>query len=77
MIIFEILAQIQLAKLILQNLNLETYVKNAESEFTAFQPVTVNHVDQLLTGLSSNKATCVDKISCKIIKIAYLLFQIH
>ena len=52
------------------NLNFETYVKNTESEFTAFQPVTVNHVYQLLTGLSSNKATGVDKISCKIIKIA-------
>ena len=42
------------------NLNFETYVKNTESEFTAFQPVTVNHVYQLLTGLSSNKATGVD-----------------
>ena len=52
------------------NLNFETCVKNTESEFTAFQPVTVNHVYQLLTGLSSNKATGVDKISCKIIKIA-------
>ena len=53
-----------------QNFNFETYVKNIESEFAAFQPVTVNHVNQLLTGLSSNKATGVDKISCKIIKIA-------
>jgi exonuclease III len=52
------------------NSNYETYVKNAESEFTAFQPVTVNLVYKLLTGLSSNKATGVDKISCKIIKIA-------
>ena len=52
------------------NLNFETYVKNTESEFTAFQPVRVNHVYQLLTGLSSNKATGIDKISCKIIKIA-------
>ena len=30
----------------------------------------MNHVSQLLTGLSSNKATGVDKISCEIIKIA-------
>ena len=52
------------------NSNFETYVKNAKSEFTAFQPVTVNHVYQLLTGLSSKKATGVDKISCKIVKIA-------
>ena len=53
-----------------QNLNFEAYVKNIESEFAGFQPVTVNHVNQLLTGLSSNKATGVDKISCKVIKIA-------
>ena len=52
------------------NFNFETYVKHAESEFTAFQPVTVNHVSQLLTGHSSNKAAGVDKISCKIDKIA-------
>ena len=52
------------------NFNFETYVKKAESEFTAFQPVTVNQVYQLLTGLSSNKATRVDKISSKIIQIA-------
>ena len=53
-----------------QNFNFETYVKNIKSEFAAFHPVTVNHVNQFLTGLSSNKATGVDKISCKIIKIA-------
>ena len=52
------------------NFNFETYVKKAESEFTAFQPVTVNQVYQLLTGLSSNKATRVHKISSKIIQIA-------
>ena len=52
------------------NFNFETYVKKAESEFTAFQPVTIGQVYQLLTSLSSNKATGVDKISSKIIKIA-------
>lgn len=54
------------------NLSLETDINKAESEFTAFKPVTVNHVYQLLlpTGLSSNKATGVDTISNKIIKIA-------
>ena len=52
------------------NFNFETYVKKAESEFTAFQPVTISQVYQLLNGLSSNKATGVDKISSKIIKIA-------
>ena len=35
-----------------------------------FQPVTISQVYQFLTSLSSNKATGVDKISSKIIKIA-------
>ena len=52
------------------NYNFETHVKNAKSEFAAFQHVTVNHVSHLLHGLSSNKATGIDKISCKIIKLA-------
>ena len=60
-----------------QNFNFETYVKNIESEFAAFQPVTVNHVNQLLTDLSSNKTTGVDKISCKLLRLFHLLFQIH
>ena len=52
------------------NFKFEAYVKKAESEFTAFQPVTISQVYQLLTSLLSNKATGVDKISSKIIKIA-------
>ena len=44
-------------------------MKNAKSEFAAFQHVTVSHVSHLLRGLSSNKATGIDKISCKIIKL--------
>ena len=52
------------------NCNFETYVKNAKSEFAAFQPVTVSHVSRLLHGLSSNKTTGIDKISYKIIKLA-------
>ena len=52
------------------NYNFETHVKNAKSEFAAFQHVTVSHVSHLLHGLSSNKATGIDKISCKIIKLA-------
>ena len=48
----------------------ETYVTTTKSEFPAFQPVTVSHVYHLLLGLSSNKPTGIDKISCKIIKIA-------
>ena len=42
------------------NFDFETYVKKVESEFTAFQPVTINQVYKLLTGLPSNKATGVD-----------------
>ena len=52
------------------NLNFQTYIEKAKSEFSAFQPVTVSNVYHLLHGLSSNKATGVDKISSKIIKIA-------
>ena len=52
------------------NYNFEMHVKNAKSEFAAFQHVTVSHVSHLLHGLSSNKATGIDKISCKIIKLA-------
>ena len=52
------------------NYNFETYIKNAKSEFAAFQPVTVNQISHLLHGLSGNKATGIDKISCKIIKLA-------
>jgi hypothetical protein len=52
------------------NFNFQTYVEKAKSQFSAFQPVTVSNVYHLLHGLSSNKATGVDKISSKIIKIA-------
>jgi hypothetical protein len=58
------------SKIDTSNYNFETYTKIAESEFAAFQPVTVSHVCSLLHGLSSNKASGIDKISCKIIKIA-------
>ena len=58
------------SKIDTSNYNFETYTKTAESEFAAFQPVTVSHVCRLLHGLSSNKATGIDKICCKIIKIA-------
>ena len=44
--------------------------KMLKSEFAAFQPVTVSHVSHLLHGLSNNKATGIDKISSKIIKLA-------
>ncbi len=47
--------------------NFETYITNTKS---AFQPVTVSNVCRLLNGISNNKATGIDKISCKIIKLA-------
>ena len=50
------------------NYNFETYIKNAKSEFAAFQPITVSQISHLLHGLSGNKATGTDKISCKFIK---------
>jgi hypothetical protein len=46
------------------------YIKKAKSEVAAFKPTNVNNVYQLLSTLSSNKATGIDKLSCKIIKIA-------
>ena len=52
------------------NYNFETYIKSAKSEFAAFQPVTVSQISHLLHGLSDNKATGIDKISCKIMKLA-------
>ena len=57
-------------KIDMSNCNFQTYVKKTTSEFAAFQPTTVNDIFHLLCGLSSNKATGIDKISCKIIKIA-------
>ena len=52
------------------NCNFENYIKKTKSEFAAIQPTTISNVYHLLSGLSSNKATGIDKISCKIIKIA-------
>ena len=52
------------------NYNFETYIKNDKSEFAAFQPVTVSQISHFSHGLSGNKATGIDKISCKIIKLA-------
>ena len=52
------------------NYNFETYIKSAKSEFAAFQSVTFSQISHLLHGLSGNKATSIDKISCKIIKLA-------
>ena len=46
------------------------YLDKANSEFTAFKSVSVNHVRLLLRELSGSKATGLDKISSKIINIA-------
>jgi hypothetical protein len=45
-------------------------VKKPKSEFTAFEPITTNKVYYLLRGLSSAKATGIDQISSKILKLA-------
>ena len=52
------------------NSNFKKYLKHSNSEFTAFQPISVNSVYRLLCELPSSKASGVDKISSKIIKIA-------
>jgi hypothetical protein len=52
------------------NSNFETYLKNAQSEFAAFRLVNVSHVSHLLHGFSNKKATGIDKICSKIIKLA-------
>ena len=49
--------------------NFISYIKNTKSEFAAFHPTTLGSVYNLLSGLSSNKATGIDKISSKMIKI--------
>ena len=50
--------------------NFVSYIRNTKSEFAAFHSITIGSVYNLLSGLSSNKATGIDKISSKIIKIA-------
>ena len=39
------------SKINMLNCNFETYVKKTTSEFTAFQPITVNDIFHLLCGL--------------------------
>ena len=46
------------------------YLDKTDSEFTAFQSVTVSRVCQLLCELPGSKVTGLDKISGKIIKLA-------
>ena len=58
------------SKIDTSNYNFLDYMQNAKSEFTQFELITVDKLYHLLSGLSSNKATCVDKISSKILRIA-------
>ena len=53
-----------------QTCSFDFYMKKTKSEFPDFEPTTISIVYQLLNGLSSNKATGIDKIPSKIIKIA-------
>ena len=53
------------------NYKFEEYMpNNIKSQFATFQPTTVSTVYKLLCKLSSNKATGIDKISSKTLKIA-------
>ena len=52
------------------NCNFQEYIKNIESEFTAFEAVTIDKLYHLLCGLSGTKTTGIDRISSKIFKIA-------
>ena len=46
------------------------YIKHTNSKFSAFKPVTINQMCSLLLQLSGSKATGLDKISSKVLKIA-------
>ena len=51
--------------------NFQQYINKTESEFAAFKEVNLDKVYRLLCELSCSKATGIDKISSKIIKIAF------
>ena len=66
------------SKIDTSNYNFETYVDNAKSEFTAFQPVTASHVHHLLNGLSiAIKPLVLIRFLVKLLKQLHLLSQIH
>ena len=48
------------------NYNFETYIKNAKSEFAAFQPVTVSQISHLLHGLLAIKPLALIKFLAKL-----------
>ena len=58
------------SKIDTSNYNFQEYIKKPKSEFTAFESITTNKVYYLLRGLSSAKATGIDNISSKILKLA-------
>ncbi|CAB4010237.1 RNA-directed DNA polymerase from mobile element jockey-like, partial [Paramuricea clavata] len=58
------------SKIDTSNHNFQEYIKKPKSEFTVFESITTNKVYYLLRGLSSAKATGIDKISSKILKLA-------
>ena len=54
----------------LSNCHFEEFIQPSMSEFKLFNPITVDTVHQLLTSIATNKATGIDQISCKFIKIS-------
>lgn len=50
--------------------NLENYTKETNAESTGFSTITTSNICHLLSRLSKSKATNIDKISSKILKIA-------
>ena len=52
------------------NCNFESYVKQPNTEFSFFDTITVSKIRHLLGRLPNFKATGIDKISSKILKIA-------
>lgn len=50
--------------------NFADYVKITNARFTSFETISVDKVINLLNGLSNSKATGIDNISIKILKIA-------
>jgi hypothetical protein len=55
------------SKINTSNYNFQQYIK--KSEFRAFESITTNKVYHPLRGLSSARATGIDKISSEILKL--------
>lgn len=50
--------------------NFENYIKKTNAEFSGFNTINTSNICHLLNSLSKSKATGIDKISSKILKIA-------